>query len=63
MKFFFRHIHYENVKMALDTLSITENSTMHEEADIKWLENEMQQANSFIDLVEEWMHKCVGAMK
>ncbi|CAG8443549.1 12761_t:CDS:2 [Funneliformis caledonium] len=48
----------EEVEQLLDSLSIIENMEKHEEADIEWLENELQQAKSVIDKVLEWIEKC-----
>ncbi|CAG8508973.1 11648_t:CDS:10 [Diversispora eburnea] len=50
--------HYENVESTLKSLSTTENSEQHKEANIEWLENELEQANNNIDLVWEWIEKC-----
>lgn len=57
-----KYIHYENVKLSLESLS-TENKDKHEEANIGWLKNELLQAECFIDQVSEWIDKCKSAMK
>ncbi|RHZ88684.1 hypothetical protein Glove_21g290 [Diversispora epigaea] len=49
--------HYGNVESALKSLSITENSEQHKEANIEWLENELQKAKNNIDLVWELIEK------
>jgi len=53
---FFRYIHYENVKSTLEVLSITENSVKHEEVDIEWLKNELQDAEIIIEQVTKWIN-------
>ncbi|PKY26942.1 hypothetical protein RhiirB3_477272 [Rhizophagus irregularis] len=50
-------IYNENIKLALESLSITENSVKHKEADIEWLESKLHEANSIIDGVKEWIVK------
>ena len=40
----------------LDSLSITENLTKHEEADIKWLKSELQHAEIVIDEITKWIN-------
>ncbi|CAB4422241.1 unnamed protein product [Rhizophagus irregularis] len=39
---------YEKVELALKSLSITENSSKHKEANFEWLENELHQAEDII---------------
>ena len=60
---YFRYIHYENVMLALESMSITEDMTKHKEANIEWLKNEIQEANNIIDQVLQWMDKCEDAME
>ncbi|RHZ88682.1 hypothetical protein Glove_21g294 [Diversispora epigaea] len=50
--------HYKNVESALKSLSTTENSEKHKEANIEWLENELQQAKDDIDKVLELIENC-----
>ncbi|GBC01012.1 hypothetical protein RclHR1_04030007 [Rhizophagus clarus] len=50
-------IYSENIKLALDSLSITENSVKHKEADIEWLESKLHEANGIIDDVKKWIVK------
>ncbi|RHZ88681.1 hypothetical protein Glove_21g295 [Diversispora epigaea] len=50
--------HYWNVESALKSLSTTENSEKHKEANIEWLENELQQAKDDIDKVLELIENC-----
>ncbi|CAG8449773.1 2698_t:CDS:10 [Ambispora leptoticha] len=57
-----KYIHYENIKMALDSLSI-ENTTKHQEADIEWLKNESQMADVYLNEVYRWIDKCKEFMK
>ncbi|CAG8557951.1 6165_t:CDS:10, partial [Ambispora leptoticha] len=56
-----KYIHNENVKMALDSLSI--ENTKHQEANIEWLKNESQMADEFLSKVNEWMDKCKNTIK
>ncbi|CAG8439004.1 8533_t:CDS:10 [Acaulospora morrowiae] len=55
--------HYENVKIALSTLSISENSKKHREADVRWLERELEQARDTIDNVSDWIDRCKNIIK
>ncbi|CAG8530765.1 2253_t:CDS:10 [Ambispora leptoticha] len=57
-----KYIHYENIKMALDSLSI-ENTTKHQEVDIEWLKNESQMAENCLNEVYHWIDKCKEFMK
>ncbi|CAI2170806.1 19767_t:CDS:2, partial [Funneliformis geosporum] len=54
----FRYIHNENVKLGLNSISTTDNMVKHEEADIEWLSDELQQARNTIDQVVEWIDHC-----
>ncbi|RIA87457.1 hypothetical protein C1645_777254, partial [Glomus cerebriforme] len=53
-----KYDHYEKVELALKTLSITENSSKHKKTNIKWLEDELQQAKDIRDQVREWINEC-----
>ncbi|CAG8553834.1 5171_t:CDS:10 [Ambispora gerdemannii] len=59
----FKYKHYENVKLVLDLLSISENTTKHQEANIEWLKNESQMADNFLNDAYHWVVKCNDAMK
>jgi hypothetical protein len=52
---FFRFIYSEDVKLALESLSITENSAKHKEADIDWLKGKLDEANGIINDVKKWI--------
>ncbi|PKY58608.1 hypothetical protein RhiirA4_550108 [Rhizophagus irregularis] len=49
---------YEKVELALKSLSITENSSKHKEANFEWLENELHQAEDIIGQVWECIDEC-----
>lgn len=63
MGFFFRHIHSENVKLALNSLLMTEDSTKHKEANIEWLKAELDQAEVIINQVLGWIEECKFTIK
>ncbi|RHZ84585.1 hypothetical protein Glove_79g89 [Diversispora epigaea] len=48
-----KFIHNENVKLSLESLSTTENPGKHKEANIEWLENELEKAKENIDLLDD----------
>ncbi|CAG8719096.1 14963_t:CDS:2, partial [Cetraspora pellucida] len=50
--------HYGDVKGALESLLMTENAAQHEEADIEWLETELQKTNDIIYNVTDWIDEC-----
>ncbi|CAG8555633.1 6929_t:CDS:10 [Cetraspora pellucida] len=50
--------HYGDVKGALESLSTTENAAQHKEADIEWLETELQKTNDIIYNVSDWIDEC-----
>ncbi|CAB4428030.1 unnamed protein product [Rhizophagus irregularis] len=58
-----KHIHSENVKLALNSLLITEDSTKHKEANIEWLKAELDQAEEIINQVLEWIKECKFTIK
>ncbi|CAG8601749.1 1734_t:CDS:2, partial [Ambispora leptoticha] len=58
-----KYAHYENVKMALDSLSISENAEKHQEANFEWLKTQSQTADETLKGVYEWMNKCKDAIK
>jgi len=60
---FFRTIYKENIKLALETLSITGNTTKYEEVNIEWLKGELQQADDIIVDAKEWIDKCKDTIK
>jgi hypothetical protein len=47
----------------MKSLLTTEDSTKHKEADIEWLEAELEQANEIIDLAFEWIDECKNTIK
>ncbi|CAG8633342.1 4892_t:CDS:2, partial [Ambispora leptoticha] len=58
-----KYNHYENIKMVLDSLSISKNTIRHQEANIDWLKNESQIAEDFLNDVYHWVNRCNDAMK
>ncbi|RIA95504.1 hypothetical protein C1645_480447 [Glomus cerebriforme] len=58
-----KHIHFENINLALKSLSMTEDSINHKVAEIEWLRSELDQARSIIDSVLEWMNECKAVVK
>ncbi|CAB4428084.1 unnamed protein product [Rhizophagus irregularis] len=58
-----KHIHSENVKLALNSLLMTEDSTKHKEANIEWLKAELDQAEVIINQVLGWIEECKFTIK
>ncbi|CAG8567860.1 13873_t:CDS:10 [Dentiscutata erythropus] len=58
-----RSDHYEDVKGALRSLSTTENMIKHKEADIEWMETELQKTNDIISDVSQWINDCKTIIK
>ncbi|CAG8510853.1 7653_t:CDS:10 [Acaulospora colombiana] len=58
-----RNTHYENVKTALNSLSVTENLERHKEANIEWLEAELEKADGIIEQVHKWINRCSEVIK
>ncbi|CAG8520792.1 11613_t:CDS:10, partial [Gigaspora margarita] len=56
-----KFIHYEDVQLAIDLLSI--ENEKHKEKDVAWLKNELEKANNIISKVLEWIGECKDIMK
>ncbi|RHZ84582.1 hypothetical protein Glove_79g82 [Diversispora epigaea] len=52
------NVNLMGLTLSLESLSTTENPGKHKEANIEWLENELEQVKEKFDLVREWIKKC-----
>ncbi|CAG8682963.1 12638_t:CDS:1, partial [Acaulospora colombiana] len=55
--------HKEEVDQALKSLLPNTNIAKHKEADITWLEDQLQQAENLIDKISGWKNEFKDTMK